>query len=118
MSEERGVHVLSNWGQGDIPSKYATGDIVWIPETSPCITEGRVKRHGLHRVHSVFSIDEEPWFYYRVWPIDVTYANGYRLRQQGPYCSGRVHVLPDFDLTADWTLIYQWPSPLPAQDTT
>lgn len=101
-----GFRATSNWGEGDTLSEYALGDIVWIPADSPAVKKKRVDRPGLHRVHSVFSIDEGPWFYYRVSPM-VTTGRGDRLKTLWEECSDRLHVLPNVDYTTGWVRVHE-----------
>ena len=121
VSEERGIHVRSGWGDGDTLSEYAPGDVVWIPEYCVGVTERRC-RPGLARVLSVFSIDDGPSFYYRTQPMEVRYSRGYRLRVTDPSdCSGRLHVIrdmegvEDLDCTDGWVLLYAAPPQQKAQ---
>lgn len=117
MSEDRGRHVRSGWGEGNHLSEYAPGDIVYIPHTCPGVLDDRCLP-GLARVISVFSIDDGPSFYYRTTSLTVAYANGYRLREDGrEECSDRIHVIrdhssgaPDVDYTAGWVLLYDHPN--------
>lgn len=115
MSEARGYRALQGWGEGPVESDYATGDVVWIPPDSPAVTDDRCGP-GLNRVISVFSICEGPSFYYRVEPMAVAYARGYRLRADHTdwVCSDRLHVIPGkCDFTEGWIRLYE-AAPLPA----
>lgn len=104
-----GTRGRSNWGTGDILSRYAEGDVVTIPGGAPAFLDGRIphawsehpelSQPGHYRVVSVFSIGEEPSFYYRVCPI-VGHKTLWDER------SDRIHVLVgDCDYTHGWTLV-------------
>ena len=101
-----GYQARSDWGSGDTLCAWRVGDVVWIPERCAAITDDRVDRPGLHRIISVFSISEEPWFYYRVSPVVVTGEYGNRLRVDRDVVSDRIHVYEDTDYTAGWSLVH------------
>ena len=102
MSETRGFRARSNWGEGTDESQFAVGDIVWIPADCLAVQDNRCDP-GLHRILSVFSIDEGPSFYYRVQQVEPYYNHGYRLRivSADRYCSDRLHVFKDHDTVED-----------------
>lgn len=105
-----GWRARSNWGDGETLSEFALGDVVWLPADCLAVTSGRVDEPGLHRVHSIFSIDEGPWFYYRVSPMVAT-GRGDRLRTVWTEGSGRLHVLPDCDYTVGWVRVHSAAEP-------
>lgn len=105
-----GERPTSNWGDGDLLSPYAEGDVVDVAEDSPAFYDRRIphawskhpeecSRPGRYRVVCVFSIGEGDEWYLRVCPI----VDGETIRDN---VSDRIHMIPGVCNYAEgWTLV-------------
>jgi hypothetical protein len=74
----------NDWNSGDLPSPFAEGDLLWLPEGA-VVGDGRLRGlegHGWYVVICGFSIDEGDAWYFRVVKGDDPDAG----------CSDRLHV--------------------------
>jgi hypothetical protein len=107
----------SAWGDGDILSPYAEGDIVFIPATSPAFTGGRIPHSfsrdkeanpipGVYRVIAAFSIGEDSSWYFRVCPL-IPIAKGEKWATLWTEVSDRLHIIKgQVDYTEGWVLLF------------
>lgn len=102
-----GHRPLSAWGDGDIPSPYAEGDVVFVPDDCAAILSGRLESGpGVHRVVAAFSIGEGAEWYFRLSPMRPT-GRGDRWTTDTAWTSDRLHQIPGkCDYTAGWTLLF------------